>query len=133
MGMLPKRMCGRCLKTALPGPGPPRCAMHQATPASPGSSSRDRRYQLAQWRIHTRRVVLGRDALCAFIVNGRRCVRLGTQIHHIIDVITWTAQGHDFFDVENLCGLCAEHHDQIRHMPYSVDCLALPWRDGKGD
>jgi hypothetical protein len=72
--------------------------------------------------------VLFRDPLCAFIVNGTRCARLATAVHHIIDAVTWTAQGGDFCDIENLCGLCKEHHDAIRHMPFSVDVLALPWR-----
>jgi 5-methylcytosine-specific restriction endonuclease McrA len=128
MGMLPPRFCGRCAQTALPGSQPPRCAQHRTTPKSPGASSRDRRYQLAVWRVHTRRAVLGRDPLCSFLTQGVRCLRLATQIHHIVPADEWTAQGHDFFDLENLCGLCAEHHDQIRHMPFSLDVLALPWR-----
>jgi hypothetical protein len=130
MPQIPARFCGRCHRTALPG-SPPRCAMHQAAPKSPGASSRDARYQTARWRRWTRQAVLSRDALCAFITMGVRCQRLASEIHHIVSAEVWTAAGQDFFDVENLVGLCAEHHGVVRHMAYSVDALALPWRSGK--
>jgi hypothetical protein len=128
------RFCGKCHRTAEPG-SPPRCAMHQATPGARGSvhGSRHPAYNTVVWRKWTRQAVLSRDAICAFIVNGSRCVRLANQIHHIIPWEEWVAAGNDFNDIQNLCGLCKGHHDVIRHMPFSLDVLALPWKRGKGD
>jgi hypothetical protein len=130
MGMLPARMCSKCHQTAVAGGR--YCAQHQPMPRLGGShGTRDPRYQTALWRRWTRQAVLSRDPVCAFVTMGSRCPRLASAIHHVIDAITWTAQGGDFNDTENLCGLCKEHHDQIRNMPYGIDCLALPWRRGK--
>jgi hypothetical protein len=128
MGMLPARMCSKCHQTAVAGGR--FCAEHNVAPR-PAHGSRNPLYNRVLWRKWTRNAVLFRDPICAFIANGTRCARLASAVHHIIDAETWVSQGHDFCDQENLCGLCKEHHDVIRHMPFALDVLALPWRSGK--
>jgi hypothetical protein len=125
VGMLPQRSCVKCYATRLPGSK--FCATHQALPDI-RHGSRNPLYNTVLWRKWTRMQVLFRDPICAFIVNGTRCLRLASAIHHIIDAETWVAQGNDFCDQDNLCGLCKEHHDAIRHMPFALDVLALPWK-----
>ena len=127
MGMRPARFCGKCMATAAPRSN--LCARHQVAIPDARHGSRNPLYNRAVWRIHTRRAVLARDGQCSFIANGTRCQRLANQIHHIIPWEEWTAAGNDFCDIENLCGLCKEHHDAIRHMPFALDVLALPWRE----
>jgi 5-methylcytosine-specific restriction endonuclease McrA len=129
MGMRPARMCSRCHQTAVAGGR--FCALHNVAAVRPAHGSRNPLYNQAVWRKWTRMHVLSRDAVCAFIVNGTRCTRLASAIHHIIPADEWTAAGHDFCDQDNLCGLCKEHHDAVRHMPFALDVLALPWRGGK--
>jgi hypothetical protein len=58
--------------------------------------------------------VLARDPLCTFKVNGSRCPRLATDVHHKVDAEEWMALGNDFYDLDNLEGLCHAHHTGIR-------------------
>jgi hypothetical protein len=126
MGVLPKRMCSKCLNTAVAGGR--FCAQHQAMPDA-RHGSRNPLYNTVLWRKWTRQAVLFRDPICCFLTTGTRCPRLANQIHHLIPWETWVAAGNDFCDIENLCGLCKQHHDAVRHMPFALDVLALPWRE----
>jgi hypothetical protein len=131
MGFLPKRMCSKCHQLSVP---PSRfCALHSVPESRHprGPSWLKKLYDTALWRVHTRRAVLARDPICAFLVNGTRCVRLACDIHHIEDAEAYMARGGDFYDLDNLCGLCKEHHTTIRSC--SADVLVLPWKRGKGD
>jgi 5-methylcytosine-specific restriction endonuclease McrA len=116
MGMLPLRACAKssCYATALRGSK--FCPKHQNADAI-----RDREYKNAnvlrrlygtiKWKF-TRLFVLSRDAICTYVENGVRCVRLSTDCHHVIPAQKFVADGGDFFDANNLAGLCREHHSR---------------------
>jgi hypothetical protein len=114
MGMRPARMCSKCHQTAVAGGR--FCAMHNSLPDS-GHGARgplEKLYNCVGWRKWTRNAVLFRDPICAFIVNGTRCARLATDVHHKVDAEIFLAQGGDFYDQDNLEGLCHAHHTGIR-------------------
>jgi hypothetical protein len=129
MGMLPARMCSKCHATAVPGSR--FCPKHTAMPeARHPRGPLKRLYDCKLWRVITRNLVLARDPICAFIVNGTRCPRLAQDIHHIVDAEEWMAKGGYFYDTANLCGLCKEHHTAIRRFPVGTESLAPPPDNG---
>jgi hypothetical protein len=110
-------MCSKCLATATHGK---YCAAHKDT-----ERQRDRQrqrvnadnplyklYKCKLWRVFVRDEVLMRDPQCVEVENGVRCQRLATDIHHVVDADTWVAQGSDFYDTDNLAGLCHAHHSR---------------------
>ncbi len=109
MGMRPPRMCKRCHATALPGTA--LCAKHTAAPEIRKRNELRPLYCCKKWRI-TRMHVIARDAQCQRIENGIQCPRLSTDCHHVIEAEQWLAQGGDFYDMDNLEGLCHSHHSQ---------------------
>lgn len=110
MGMRAARMCKRCYALALPGT--PLCEKHTAAPEIRKRSELRPLYCCKLWRVTTRNAVLARDPICAWVTDGVRCVRLATDIDHTIDAQQWVASGRDFYDEENLRGLCHAHHSQ---------------------
>lgn len=103
------RQCTRCYNTAELGSN--LCSKHITTAPEKRQRSELRKlYWRKLWRVHTRNAVLSRDAQCTHLTNGTRCMRLATDIDHIIDAETWVAAGNDFFDIDNLHGLCHAHH-----------------------
>jgi hypothetical protein len=107
MGMLPKRMCGRCHKTAEPG-SPPRCALHKVEPIRQRNDLRPL-YKCKKW-YQTRAHVLARDPICTW--DAVSCMALSTDCDHVIDAALWVAAGNDFYDMDNLRGLCHTHHSR---------------------
>jgi 5-methylcytosine-specific restriction protein A len=62
-------------------------------------------YDTAQWR-RTRAFVLARDPVC------KSCGRAASVVcDHTIRASLWLASGHDFYDLDNLQGLCKRCHD----------------------
>lgn len=113
MGMRPPRMCSKCHNTAEPGTS--RCAVHKGSDSDRNRVRNPLRhlYWRKLWRVDTRREVLFRDPICTHIENGARCPRLATDIDHVIDAVVWVlTMGRDFFDMENLRGLCHSHHSK---------------------
>jgi 5-methylcytosine-specific restriction endonuclease McrA len=110
VGMRAARMCSKCYATALPGQS--QCERHAATP-SPVRRRNELRplYKCKRWRI-TRLQVLARDPICKWVENNTQCTRLATDVDHVVDAVEWVAQGHDFYDQDNLRGLCHGHHSQ---------------------
>jgi hypothetical protein len=115
MPQRPARFCGKCHRTAEPG-SPPRCAMHRAMPDSRHGDRGplEKFYNCARWRPHTRRAILSRDPMCQNTINGSPCLRLSTDVHHKVDAEEWVAAGNDFYDQDNLQGLCHTCHTAIR-------------------
>ena len=110
MGMRAKRSCTRCYATAEAGSN--LCAKHKAAPDNRRRSPLRKLYWTKLWRVVIRGEVLLRDPICAHTENGARCPRLATDIDHIIDAEVWVAAGRDFYDMDNLRGLCHSHHSQ---------------------
>lgn len=111
MGMRPARMCKRCHNTAEQGSN--TCAAHKGTDDKNRVRNPLRHlYWRKLWRVITRSAVLARDPFCTYIENGARCMRLATDIDHVIDAVQWVALGNDFFNVDNLRGLCHAHHSK---------------------
>jgi integrase len=114
MGMRARRMCKKCYQNAEPGTS--LCVKH-----TNADKIRDRGYKTAnplrpfywtqRWKV-IRRLVLARDPQCTHMEHGVRCVQLSTDVHHVIDAQTWVAQGGDFYDTDNLAGLCRPHHSR---------------------
>jgi hypothetical protein len=116
MGMLPPRMCSKCHQTSVPGSR--FCALHNRLPESRHPRGPlEKLYNCVKWRKWTRQAVLFRDPLCANIINGTRCPRLATDVHHVVDAEEWMARGEDFYDQDNLVGLCHTCHTAIRRGP----------------
>jgi hypothetical protein len=107
MGMRPPRMCKRCYATAEHGSN--TCAAHKVEVRK--RSDLRPLYKCKRWRV-TRMLVLARDAQCTRIDNGVRCPELSTDVHHIIEAEQWTRKGGDFYDADNLAGLCHSHHSR---------------------
>lgn len=106
-------MCSKCHQTSVPGSR--FCALHNKLPDSRHPRGPLKKlYDCVLWRRHTRNAVLARDPLCTFTVNGDRCPRLAEDIHHVVDAEEWMARGNDFYDQDNLVGLCKPHHTGIR-------------------
>jgi len=105
-----QRMCSKCYAQALPGS--PRCAAHAQR--EPNRKRNDLRplYKCKRWRV-TRMHVLARDVQCTHKENGKQCVQLSTDVHHVVEAEQWVAQGGDFYDQDNLAGLCHPHHSGI--------------------
>lgn len=107
------RMCSRCLATSAPGSQ--FCAKHAAQPDTRHPRGLLKKlYDCVLWRFYTRNAVLARDPRCTFLVNGERCWELARDIHHSVDAEEWCAAGHNFYDLDNLVGLCKAHHTAIR-------------------
>lgn len=114
MGMRPPKMCAKCHNTAVPGS--PYCTAHRNSVAIADAQRKAanplrKLYWTKLWRVITRSAVLVRDPRCAWEEDGPRCWALATEIDHIVDAAQWVAQGHDFYDLDNLRGLCKAHHN----------------------
>jgi hypothetical protein len=104
-------MCAKCYATATHGR---YCGRHKDE-----ERVRERRYnkdplrrlfQRKAWT-QTRDQILADDPVCAFVdAQGNRCPLLATDVHHKIQADKWIAQGGDFYDMDNLEGLCHAHH-----------------------
>jgi len=66
----------------------------------------DNRYRSPMWR-QVRREVLQRQPCCMYCLKEGMSVE-ATVVDHIVPV----KQGADFFDQQNLQGLCRSHHQQ---------------------
>ncbi len=113
MGMRPGRMCRKCFAAAEPGTT--LCAAHRNSVAIADSRRKAadpllKLYHCKRWFV-TRRMVLARDPRCAWEENGARCWELGTEADHIVEAAQWVAMGNDFYDQDNLRGLCKAHHN----------------------
>ena len=100
-------MCAKCHQTAQPSER--YCAKHKELTAKRDRNELRPLYKCKRWRI-TREVVLDRDTQCTVEEYGRRCPQLSTDVHHVIDALEWVANGHDFYDTDNLQGMCHPHH-----------------------
>jgi 5-methylcytosine-specific restriction endonuclease McrA len=108
-------MCSKCHGTAVAGTR--FCLNHQNAVAAADRQRKDadglrKLYNCKLWRVIVRGSVLSRDAQCAQEDSGMRCPRLATEVDHIVEAVTWVAQGHDFYDEDNLRGLCKAHHNR---------------------
>lgn len=108
MGMRPARMCKRCHNTAEPGSNV--CAKHAATPEIRQRNDLRPMYKCKRW-YQTRAHVLARDPICMWGLTGD-CMALSTDCDHVIDAALWVKTGGDFYDMENLRGLCHPHHSR---------------------
>lgn len=108
MPQRPARMCSKCYSTAEIGSS--LCTKHKAEPDTRQRSTLKKLYDRKLWRVFTKQSVMARDPQCTEIVNGVRCMQLATDAHHIIDAQEWVALGNDFYDLDNLAGLCHAHH-----------------------
>ena len=110
MGMRAPRMCNKCLATATHGK---YCEQHKDADAQRERTYRNpeirKLYKNKRWYV-TRRAVLVRDRQCTEIVNGSRCPQLSTDCDHIVRAEDWLSRGGDFYDQDNLTGLCHSHH-----------------------
>ncbi len=88
------------------------CAKHAAQPDVRKRNELRKLYWTKLWRVHTRNAVLSRDPVCKHVENGIGCQRLSTDVDHIIDAEVFVAQGGDFYDPDNLRGLCHSHHSR---------------------
>jgi 5-methylcytosine-specific restriction enzyme A len=114
MGMRPLKSCTRCHTVAERGSR--FCLKHQNADAI-----RDREYKAAsptrklkdtkRWEV-VRRHILARDPICTGVVNGVPCPRLSEHVHHKINAEKFVAAGGDYFDMENLAGLCPSCHSR---------------------
>jgi hypothetical protein len=111
MGMLAPRMCKRCYQTAVQGTN--LCAKHRAAPDTRQRSPLKKLYDCVRWRRYTRNAVLSRDPRCAYEELGTRCWRLGVHVHHVVEAEIWVAAGNDFYDMDNLVGMCQPHHNKV--------------------
>lgn len=103
-------MCKRCYKTALPGQS--LCETHAAQPQPTRVRNELRKlYKCKRWYV-TRAHVLARDPVCTWTINGESCPRLSTACDHILDAVQWVEKGGDFYDMDNLRGLCHPHHSE---------------------
>lgn len=114
MGMRPGRMCHKCFAAAEPGKT--LCPRHRDAAAVADAQRKAvnpllRFYNCKLWRVITRSAVLVRDPRCAWEEDGPRCWALATEIDHIVDAAEWVAQGNNFYDLDNLRGLCKDHHN----------------------
>jgi hypothetical protein len=107
MGMRPLRNCRRCYTAAEPGSN--LCAKHAATPEIRQRNDLRPLYKCKKW-YQTRAHVLARDPICRWPPGD--CMALSTNCDHVIDAVVWVAQGGDFYDQDNLRGLCHTHHSQ---------------------
>ena len=111
------QQCKKCYATAINGTR--FCARHQTADRDSEQQREKTRqndglrkfYWSSRWKA-VRRFVLGRDPICAHVENGTRCWRLASDCHHIVEAAAWMAQGGDFFDPDNLQGLCHAHHSR---------------------
>jgi hypothetical protein len=107
MGMRPPKMCAKCHRVALPSER--YCAAHKVSAAKRDRNQLRPLYKCKRWRV-TRIVVLDRDTQCTVVEHGTRCLQLSTDVHHVIDALEWVANGGDFYDTDNLQGMCHAHH-----------------------
>ena len=113
MGMRPNRACKRCYNTAEQGSN--TCALHKVEPIRQRNELRPL-YKCKRW-YQTRAHVLARDPVCTW-GNYRLtdthpgCMALSTDCDHVIDAALWVARGNDFYDQDNLRGLCHAHHSR---------------------
>jgi 5-methylcytosine-specific restriction protein A len=64
-------------------------------------------YKSKRWET-TRLVVLHRDLIC------QECKKTAAKVvHHVVDARIWVGRGNDFYDEENLQGLCEPCHNAI--------------------
>ncbi len=106
MGMRPARMCKRCHNTAEQGTN--TCPAHKVEPIRQRNELRPL-YKCKKW-FQTRAHVLARDPICMWPPGD--CMALSTDCDHVEDAVLWVAQGGDFYDMDNLRGLCHSHHSQ---------------------
>src|ERR1700674_1980226 len=112
MGMRPLKSCTRCYTVAERGSR--FCPKHQNA-----DRERDRQYKAAsptrklkdtkRWKV-VRIHILARDPQCTGVVNGVPCPRLSEHVHHKINAEKYVAAGGDYFDPENLSGMCPSCH-----------------------
>jgi RNA polymerase subunit RPABC4/transcription elongation factor Spt4 len=127
MGMLPPRMCRKCL--ALAEPGTTLCAAHRdAAAVADAERSRNSKPPYNRnskaWRA-ARGLTLFRYPQCAQIAeDGTRCPELATEAHHVVKATDWIAQGGDYLDQDNLVGLCRADH--TRHTAAERTGVAVP-------
>lgn len=108
MGMRPGRMCAKCHGTPLPGTR--YCAKHTAATKARETDAIRRLYDTKAWKV-TRAQVLARDPRCCHKdEQGARCWMIATDVHHVIRAELWVLMGRNFFDQDNLEGLCHPHH-----------------------
>ncbi len=71
-----------------------------------GNDAMVKLYKCKRWYM-TRRQVLARDQVCVACNNA-----LSTDCDHVIDARVWVSNGRDFYDQENLQGLCSPCHSK---------------------
>jgi hypothetical protein len=108
MGMRPNRSCRRCYTVAVQGTN--LCAKHNAAPEVRQRNDLRPLYKCKKW-YETRAHVLARDPICMWERPGG-CMALSTDCDHVIDAVLWMKTGGDFYDMDNLRGLCHAHHSR---------------------
>lgn len=118
VGDRPSRICKRC--HALAEPGTALCAKHRNADALADAQRKAanplwKLYNCKMWKVITRVAVLMYcNGQCQWIPEGEsRCMRLAAHIHHVVPAARWVADGHDFYDTDNLAAVCFEHHQQL--------------------